>query len=406
MAYPVSVFLSFAVVLGHFQCGNTSKIVRYVDIFVVLTATFFPIGECKAYQCQECNQPYRRVKKTMRVKPFTTFAGAALLAIAASLTATSTADAQILNQVRSRGTVRCGVNGQLPGFSSVDSAGNHFGFDVDLCRAVSAAVFGTPDNVEYITLTSANRQSALQAGEIDLLSRNTTYTLTRDSEWGATYGPTTFYDGQGFLVPAESGVTTVEELDGATICVLAGTTTELNLADVFRARGLSFTPVVFDTDDASFGAYDEGRCDVNTSDVSTLVSRRTTLGEPDAHIIMGEVISKEPLGPLVPQGDEQWSDIMDWTVFALFYAEEAGITSENIGTFAGSEDPNIQRFLGQDGNLGEILGLDSDFTVNVIESVGNYGEMFETHLTPLGITERGFNASYVDGGLLYAPPFR
>ena len=341
----------------------------------------------------------------MRVKPFTTLAGAALLATAVSLTAGS-AEAQVLNQVRSRGVVRCGVNGQLPGFSSVDSAGNHFGFDVDICRAVSAAVFGTPDNVEYITLTSANRQSALQAGEIDLLSRNTTYTLTRDSEWGATYGPTTFYDGQGFLIPADAGITSIDELSGATVCVLAGTTTELNLADVFRARGLDFTPVVFDTDDASFTAYDEGRCDTNTSDVSTLVSRRTTLADPDAHVILGDVISKEPLGPVVPQGDEQWSDIMDWTVYALFYAEEAGITSENIDTFTNSEDPNIQRFLGLDGNLGEILGLDNDFTVNVIKSVGNYGEMFETHLAPLGITERGFNESYVNGGLLYAPPFR
>lgn len=320
---------------------------------------------------------------------------------------TSAAQASVLDEVRARGSIRCGVNGQLPGFSTVDSEGNHLGFDVDLCRAVSAAVFGTPDNVEYIILTSANRQSALQSGEIDILSRNTTYTLTRDSEWGATYGPTTYYDGQGFMVPKSLGVTQIEELDGATICVIAGTTTELNLADTFRARGLDFTPVVVDTDDASFTTYDEGRCDANTTDQSSLISRRTTLRNPDAHVILGEIISKEPLGPLVPQGDEQWSDIMDWSVNALFYAEEVGITSENIDRFiATSNDPNIQRFLGLDGNLGEVLGLDADFAVNIIKSVGNYAEMFDRHLTPLGVTDRGLNASYVDGGLLYSPPFR
>ena len=341
----------------------------------------------------------------MGIKPFTKLAGVALLSLAVGLTAGSV-QAQVLNKVRSSGVIRCGVNGQLPGFSTVDSEGKHVGFDVDICRAVSAAVFGDPDKVEFVTLTSANRQSALQSGEVDIMSRNTTYTLTRDSEWGATYGPTTYYDGQGFMVPADSGISSVEELDGATICVIAGTTTELNLADTFRARGLDFTPVVVDTDDASFTAYDEGRCDTNTTDQSSLISRRTTLADPDAHVILGEIISKEPLGPLVPQGDEQWSDIMDWAVYALFYAEEAGITSENIDDFASSEDPNIQRFLGLDGNLGEVLGLDSDFAVNIIKSVGNYGEMFDRHLTPLGVTERGLNASYVDGGLLYAPPFR
>ena len=343
----------------------------------------------------------------MQVNPLTTLAGAALLSVTVGLTAAGPAQAQILDQVRARGELRCGVNGQLPGFSTVDSEGNHSGFDVDLCRAVSAAVFGDPDKVEYITLTSANRQSALQGGVIELLSRNTTYTLTRDREWGATYGPTTYFDGQGFMVPKSSGVTSLEELDGATVCILAGTTTELNLADVFRARGLAFEAVVFDTDDASFTAYDEGRCDTNTSDQSTLISRRSTLENPDEHIILGEIISKEPLGPVVPQGDEQWSDIMDWSVYALLYAEEAGITSANVDDLiANSTDPNIRRFLGVEGNLGEILGVDADFAVDIIKGVGNYAEMFERHLTPLGLTERGLNAAYTDGGLLYAPPFR
>ncbi|MGK7908895.1 MAG: amino acid ABC transporter substrate-binding protein [Synechococcus sp.] len=342
----------------------------------------------------------------MQVNPLTTLAGAALLSVAVGLTA-GTAQAQILDQVRARGELRCGVNGQLPGFSSVDSEGNHFGFDVDICRAVSAAVSGDPDKVEYVTLTSANRQSALQGGVIDLLSRNTTYTLTRDREWGATYGPTTYYDGQGFMVPKSLGVTSVDELDGATVCIIAGTTTELNLADVFRARGLAFEAVVFDTDDASYTAYDEGRCDTNTSDQSTLISRRSTLANPDEHVILSEIISKEPLGPSVPQGDEQWADIMDWSVYALFYAEEAGITSENVDDFiANSEDPNIRRFLGVEGNLGEILGVDADFAVSIIKGVGNYAEIFERHLAPLGLTERGLNAAYTDGGLLYAPPFR
>ena len=342
----------------------------------------------------------------MRLKTIATVAATVALSWAAGLGAGS-AQAGILEEVRARGSIRCGVNGQLPGFSSVDSTGRHFGFDVDLCRAVSAAVFGTPDNVEFVILTSANRQSALQSGEIDILSRNTTYTLTRDSEWAATYGPTTYYDGQGFMVPKSFGISAVEELDGATICVIAGTTTELNLADTFRARGLQFTPVVVDTDDASFTAYEEGRCDANTTDQSSLISRRTTLSNPDAHVILGEIISKEPLGPLVPHGDEQWSDIMDWSVYALFFAEEAGINSGNIdGFIASNTDPNIQRFLGVDGNLGQVLGLDADFAVNVVKSVGNYAEMFERHLAPLGVTDRGLNKSYVDGGLLYAPPFR
>ncbi len=327
------------------------------------------------------------------------------LALTTVIGLADSANAQVLEAVRSRGNIRCGVNNQLPGFGNVDADGNFVGFDIDFCRALSAAVFGDPDQVEYVALTAANRQSAIQAGEIDFMSRNTTWTLTRDREWGATFGPTTFYDGQGFIVRADLGVSTLEDLDGATICVIAGTTTELNLADTFRARGLEFTPVVFDGDDATFTAYEEGRCDANTSDRSALFTRRTVLADPSAHIILEDIISKEPLGPLVAQGDDQWADIMNWTIYATFYAEEKGITSANVDDFLTSEDPDIRRFLGVEGNLGEVLGLEANFAYNIIKGVGNYGEIFETHLVPLGIS-RGLNASYLDGGLIYAPPFR
>ena len=330
--------------------------------------------------------------------------GVALLATVA-LGELAPASAQsVTDAVKERGELICGVNNQLPGFGNVDGDGNYVGFDIDMCRAVSAAVFGDPDQVQYVYLTAANRQSAMQAGEVDLMSRNTTWTLTRDREWGVTFGPTTYFDGQGFMVRTELGITDVSELDGATICVIAGTSTELNMADTFRARNIEFTPVTFDGDDSSYIAYDEGRCDAITSDQSALISRRATLETPDDHVILEEIISKEPLGPLVAQGDESWSDIMNWTIYTLFYADEMGITSENIDEFMDTEDPNIRRFLGLDGSLGEVLGLDPDWTINVIKGVGNYGEIFEEHLAPLGVS-RGLNRSYIDGGLQYAPPF-
>jgi general L-amino acid transport system substrate-binding protein len=310
-----------------------------------------------------------------------------------------------LEEVRASGSLRCGVNNQLPGFGNVDDAGNYVGFDVDICRAMAAAVFGDPDSVSYVYLTAANRQSAIQANEIDLIVRNTTWTLTRDREWGATFGPTAYYDGQGFLVREDLGINAINELDGASVCVLSGTTTELNLADAFRARNIAFEPITFEDFDSAFTAYEEGRCDAITSDQSSLISRRSTLATPDDHVILEEIISKEPLGPVVAQGDSQWADIMNWTMFTLYYADEKGISSENIDTFAESEDPDIQRFLGNDGNLGELLGLEPDWTVNVIKGVGNYGEIFDRHLTPLGV-QPGLNQPYTEGGILYAPPFR
>ena len=309
-------------------------------------------------------------------------------------------------RVKERGELICGVNNQLAGFGNVDASGKYVGFDIDICRAVSAAIFGNPDKVRYVYLTAANRQSAMQSREVDLMSRNTTWTLTRDREWGVTFGPTTYYDGQGFMVRKALNISSLKDLSGATICVIAGTTTELNLADTFRSLGIAFTPVTFDGDDSSYNAYDEGRCDAITSDQSALIARRTTLKKPDDHVILGDVISKEPLGPLVSQGDEQFSDIMNWTVYALFYAEEKGITSANVEQIANtSKDPDILRFLGKDGNLGEVLGLPADWTVKIIKAVGNYGEMFERHLTPLGV-ERGLNRPYNQGGIQYAPPFR
>jgi len=311
----------------------------------------------------------------------------------------------LTDRIKARGELICGVNNQLPGFGNLDDQGKYVGFDIDICRAVAAALFGDPDKVRYVYLTAANRQSAIQSGEVDMISRNTTWTLTRDREWAVTFGPTTYYDGQGFMVRKSLGVEKLEDLNGATICVIAGTTTELNLADTFRARGIAFTPVTFDGDDSSFNAYEEGRCDAITSDQSALISRRASLASPDDHVILPEIISKEPLGPLVPHGDESFSDIMNWTVYALFYAEERGITSANVDEFLKSEDPDIRRFLGQEGNLGELLGLKPDWVVNVIKAVGNYGEIFNRHLTPLGVP-RGLNQPYTKGGIQYAPPFR
>ncbi|GAB4213120.1 MAG: amino acid ABC transporter substrate-binding protein [Synechococcales cyanobacterium] len=330
------------------------------------------------------------------------------MALASAIATVTPAHAQAgstFNRVRERGELICGINNQLAGFGNVDSAGNYVGFDIDICRAVAAAIFGDPAKVRYVYLTAANRQSAMQSREVDLMSRNTTWTLTRDREWGVTFGPTTYYDGQGFMVRKALNVSTLKDLSGATICVIAGTTTELNLADNFRAQGIDFTPVTFDGDDSSYNAYDEGRCDAITSDQSALIARRSTLKAPADHVILGEIISKEPLGPLVSQGDEQFADIMNWTVYALFYAEEKGITSANVDQFLNSKDPDILRFLGKDGNLGQLLGLPADWTVKVIKAVGNYGEMFERHLTPLGV-ERGLNRPYNQGGIQYAPPFR
>ncbi len=314
-----------------------------------------------------------------------------------------------LKAVQERGYIICGVNGQLPGFSYVDKEGKWSGFDVDFCRALAAAIFGDPEKVEYRPLTAKERFTALQTGEIDVLIRNTTWTLTRDAELGANFVATTFYDGQGFMVPKDSGIEKIEDLNGARICVATGTTTELNLADVMAARGLEYEPVVFETADQVFAAYEEGTCDAVTTDKSGLVSRKAVLKEPEAHVILEETISKEPLGPVVRHGDDQWFDIVQWTVFATFAAEEYGITSQNVDQVkAETKNPEVKRILGVEGEMGQKLGLSNDWAYNIIKMVGNYAEIYDRNLgpgTPFNLP-RGLNASYINGGLLYAPPFR
>ncbi len=308
-----------------------------------------------------------------------------------------------LAAVQARGVLNCGVNGQLPGFSGLESDGSFTGFDVDYCHAVAAAVLGDGDAVEFFPLTAPQRFDVLASGEIDLLIRNTTYTVSRDTDLGNNFAPPTFYDGQGFMVRADSGIGSVADLDGASICVGTGTTTELNLADTFAARGINFEPVVFETTDETFAAYDAGRCDAVTTDLSGLASRRTTLGNPSDHNILSEAISKEPLGPVVRHGDDNWYDIVKWTVYATFFAEEAGITSGNVGSFDRS-DPEVDRFLGE---ISTKFGLDAGAFAAAIGAVGNYGEIYDRNVGPLGIArEGGLNASFQNGGLLYAPPFR
>jgi general L-amino acid transport system substrate-binding protein len=314
----------------------------------------------------------------------------------------------ILAAVQQRGRLVCGINPNLPGFSVLDEAsGTYSGFDADFCRAVAAATLGDPDAVEYRPLSAPQRAPALQTGEIDVLSRNTTWTVSRDASWGL-FAPTTFYDGQGMMVRADSGITEVAGLDGATICVQSGTTSELNLADALRIRGITADPLVFAEIDPTYAAYEEGRCDAVTSDHSQLASRRTAMADPSAHAILDETLSKEPLGPAVPLGDDQWFNVVKWVVFALIEAEELGITSENVASMVGGDNPVVRRLLGDEGDLGQYLALSNDWVVDVVSAVGNYGEIFERNLgatTPFAM-ERGLNALWTNGGLLYSPPYR
>lgn len=313
-----------------------------------------------------------------------------------------------LQTIISRGKLICGVNQVLPGFGNVDSAGNFSGFDVDFCKAVAAAIFDDPTRVEYRPLTAQERFTAVQSGEVDVLIRNTTWTLTRDGSVGLDFVPVTFYDGQGMMVRKDSGIDTLEDMDGARICVQTGTTTELNLADNFRQRGLNFEAVVFQEADPTFAAYESGQCDGFTTDKSGLVSYQTKAANPADHKILDVTMSKEPLAPSVLQGDPQWADAVRWVVLATIQGEEFGITSANIGDFASSEDPNIRRFLGIEGELGQGIGLPNDFAARVIRHVGNYGEIYNRNLgpdTPFNLP-RGLNELYSKGGLLYSPPFR
>jgi general L-amino acid transport system substrate-binding protein len=338
------------------------------------------------------------------------FALATLGAVAVSAQDQPIVVGPITQRILDRGELICGANAAgLAGFATVNDAGEWEGFDVDICRAVAAAVLGDATAVTFRPLEAGERQAAIQSEEIDMMSRNTTYTLSRDSVWAATFGPTTFYDGQGIMVGADSGIASLEDLEGGAICVQSGTTTELNLADAFSSRGIGYEPQVFAEADATWNAYLEGRCDAFTTDTSGLVAYKSTAADPSAHTILDVTLSKEPLGPLSPQTDAQFADIVRWTVYGLIQAEEFGITSANVGEFVSSELPEIQRFLGQGENAtGSLYGIANDFMVTVISQVGNYGEIFDRNLgpdTPFGLS-RGLNGLWTDGGLMYSPPFR
>ena len=310
--------------------------------------------------------------------------------------------------VKSRGKLICGVNDALPGFSFLDKATGQFvGFDADFCRAMAAAVLGDAKAVEFRPLNTAQRGPALQTGEIDVLIRNTTWTVSRDTAWGL-FAPTTFYDGQGMMVKKSLNAKTLKDLKGATVCVQTGTTTELNLTDQMRAAGVDFKPVVFQDIDPTYTAYEQGRCDAVTSDKSQLAARRSVFQKPEEHEIMDVTMSKEPLGPAVPLGDDQWYNVVKWTVYVTFQAEESAITSKNVDEMTKSTDPVIRRLLGVEGDLAKGLGLSSDWVVKVLKAVGNYGEIYDRNLGPstaLNIP-RGPNKPWTQGGIIYAPPYR
>jgi general L-amino acid transport system substrate-binding protein len=313
-----------------------------------------------------------------------------------------------LKTVMGKGSLQCGVNTGLPGFSNADSSGKWTGIDVDVCRAIAAAVLGDAGKAKFTPLTAKERFTALQSGEIDVLSRNTTWTLTRDSSLGLHFAGVTYYDGQGFMVSKDLGVESATELGGATVCILAGTTTELNLEDYFRTHGMSFEPVVFDTADQTVRGFESGRCDVLTSDQSQLYAQRIRLADPSKAVVLPDVISKEPLGPVVRQGDDDWLNVVRWVLFALVNAEELGVSSANLDEMKESENPQVRRLLGLEGIKGAGLKLPDDWAYQVVKQVGNYGEIFERNVgkdTPLGI-DRGLNAQWKDGGLQYAPPIR
>lgn len=320
------------------------------------------------------------------------------------------ATAGTLDDVRARGHLKCGINTGVVGFAAPDDKGVWRGFDVDFCRAVAAALFGDATKVKYTNLTGKTRFTALRSREIDLLSRNTTWTFSRDADLQLTFAGVNYYDGQGFMVPKSLGVKSARELGGASVCIQTGTTTELNLADYFRVHKMTYKAVPIETTSEALSNYLAGRCDVYTTDASGLAATRAATDKPDAHIVLPEIISKEPLGPVVRQGDDQWADVVRWTLNALIAAEEFGVTSANAGKMAaGATTPEVRRLLGKEELQGRAaLGLAPDWALNVITEVGNFGEIFERNLgknTPLGLA-RGLNAQWKNGGLMYAPPFR
>ena len=323
--------------------------------------------------------------------------------------AAGAAAAGTLEDVQARGKLNCGVTTGLVGFAAPDANGEWKGFDVAVCRAVAAAVLGDGNAVEFVPTTGKTRFTALASGEIDMLARNTTWTLSRDVDLKFTFVGVNYYDGQGFMAPKELGVSSAKDLDGATVCIQTGTTTELNLADFFRANNISYEPVPIETNAEAQQQYLAGACDVFTTDASGLAATRATFENPGDHVLLPEIVSKEPLGPLVRHGDNEWGDIVRWTLNALITAEELGVTSDNIAEMsAGTNNPEINRLLGSEGTLGEMLGLDAEWAKRAIMSGGNYGEVFESNIgaaTNIGLS-RGLNAQWKDGGLIYSPPFR
>ncbi|MCJ8169654.1 amino acid ABC transporter substrate-binding protein [Atopomonas sediminilitoris] len=340
------------------------------------------------------------------------FAKTTLAALAAAVTLGVSVQAQAgttLDAVKAKGFVQCGISDGLPGFSYADSKGQYIGLDVDVCRAVAAALFGDATKVKYTPLTAKERFTALQSGEVDVLSRNTTWTSSRDAAMGLNFAGVNYYDGQGFLVNKKLGVTSAKELDGAAVCIQAGTTTELNLADYFRAGNMKYTPITYDKSDESAKALEAGRCDVLTSDQSQLYAQRIKLAKPDDYVVLPEVISKEPLGPAVRQGDADWFNIVKWSLFAMVNAEEMGVTSANVEDLAkNSTNPDVRRLLGAEGEFGKDLKLPQDWAVQIVKQVGNYGETFDRNVgagSDLKIA-RGLNDLWNKGGLQYAPPVR
>jgi general L-amino acid transport system substrate-binding protein len=328
--------------------------------------------------------------------------------VAALSLSAGAASAQTLKTVKDRGALLCGVSGGIAGFSAPDDKGVWSGLDVDLCRAISAAIFNDPNKVKYTPLSSKDRFTALQSGSVDLLSRNTTWTSSRDTALGFNFAGVNYYDGQGFMVRKALKVNSALELNGASVCTQTGTTTELNLADYFRANNMKYEVVAFNTGDETIKAYDTGRCDVFTTDVSQLYAEKLKLSNPNDHVILPEVISKEPLGPVVRHGDDQWLDIVKWTLFAMINAEELGVSQKTLDEAMKSKQPEIRRLLGVEGSYGEQLGLTNDWIVRIIKHVGNYGESFERNVgagSRLGIS-RGLNRLWTKGGIQYAPPIR
>ncbi|MBS0247727.1 MAG: amino acid ABC transporter substrate-binding protein [Proteobacteria bacterium] len=329
-----------------------------------------------------------------------------ILALAAAVFVAQGASAQTLKQVKDRGVLNCGANGQLAGFGLPDAQGNWSGLDVDVCRAVAAAVLGDAKKVKFVPLTAKDRFTALQSGDVDLLARNTTWTESRDTTLGLNFTGVNYYDGQGFMVRKSLKVNSALELNGASVCVQQGTTTELNLADYFRANKMTLKSVTFADADQTVKAYDAGRCDAFTTDASGLYSERLRLAKPDDHIVLPEIISKEPLGPSVRHGDDQWFDVVKWVLFAMIDAEDLGVDSKNVDEMMKSTNPEIRRLLGVEGNFGEQLGLSKDCFYKIIKQVGNYGESFDRNVgagSPLKI-DRGLNKLWTKGGIMYAPP--